>query len=255
MGGGRLALHALFESLVIDLLNEASFAAVARRLGLSWDEVDGIMSRAGFRGRSRREEHVPTGIGLDETSFQKLHEYVTVVTELDASRVVAMLDGWTDESVDASFSGIPERSRVRVEAVAMDMWRESMTAAAEWLRKARVCFDRFHVDRHLGEAVNTVRKQEHRSLLEDGDQTQTWTKYLWLESPRTMDRDRRTLLTRLREACAHGSCLSVEEDGVSPVELHQKGLGEECLGVLGGVGIPKQAAADGQGGRDGTEAP
>jgi transposase len=98
-GGSRFT--ALFESLVIDWLKEASFAAVSRRLGLSWDEVDGIMSRAVARGRSRREERIPARIGLDETSFQKRHEYVTVVTDLDASRVVAVLDGRTRESVDA----------------------------------------------------------------------------------------------------------------------------------------------------------
>jgi transposase len=54
---------------------------------------------------------------------------------------------------------------------------------------------------HLGEAANTVRRQEHRSLLKEGDRTLTGTKYLWLESLRTMGRDRRTLLSRLREAC------------------------------------------------------
>ena len=117
-GGSRFT--ALFESPVIDWLNEASFAAVARRLGLSWDEVDGIMSRAVARGRSRREEGIPTRIGLDETSFQKRHEYVTVVTDLDGSRVVAVLDGRTRESVDAYFSANPESTRASVEAVALD---------------------------------------------------------------------------------------------------------------------------------------
>lgn len=37
---------AMFEALVIDWLHEASTSAVARMLGMSWDEVDGVMSRA-----------------------------------------------------------------------------------------------------------------------------------------------------------------------------------------------------------------
>jgi transposase len=134
---------AMFESLVIDWLKEASFSAVARRLALSWAEVDGIMSRAVERGLAKREESAPARIDLDETSFQKRHEYVTVVTDLDASRVVAVLDGRSREAVDACFSAIPA-SRAAVEAVAMDMWRAYTTAAAEWLPNARVCFDRFH---------------------------------------------------------------------------------------------------------------
>ena len=55
--------------------------------------------------------------------------------------------------------------------------------------------------RHLGEAVNTVRKQEHRSLLEEGDRILTGTKDLWLESLRRMGPGRRKLLSLLRDAC------------------------------------------------------
>ncbi len=65
---------ALFERVVIDWLREASFSAVARRLGLTWDEVDGIMARAVERGLARRDDSAPARIGLDETSFQKRHE-------------------------------------------------------------------------------------------------------------------------------------------------------------------------------------
>ncbi len=193
---------ALFEAVVIDWLKEASFAAVARRLSLTWDEVDGIMSRAVERGLARRGETEPSRIGLDETSFQKRHEYVTVVTDLDQSRVVAVLDGRTTLDVDRHFAAVREASRAAVKVVAMDMWRPYMEAAAKWLPNARVCFDRFHVARHLGDAVNTVRKQEHRELRSGGDQTLTGTKYVWLENPRTMQPKRRTLLSRLKDVCA-----------------------------------------------------
>lgn len=52
-----------------------------------------------------------------------------------------------------------------VEEVPIDTWRAYRNAAAPWLPNAQVCFDRFCLARLLGEAVNTVRKQEHRSLL------------------------------------------------------------------------------------------
>jgi transposase len=159
---------ALLEAVVIDWLKEASFAAVARRLGLSWDEVDGIMARAVRRGLARRDDSAPARIGLDETSFQKRHEYVTVVTDLDGKRVLSMVDGRTKDVVDAHLSAIPAASRAAVEVVAMDMWRPYMDAAAKWLPNARVCFDRFHVARHLGDAVNTERKEEHKRLRAEG---------------------------------------------------------------------------------------
>ena len=74
-----------FEAQVIDWLQEAITAAVAEQMELSWDEVDGIMQRAVQRGLERREVQVPERIGVDETSLQKRHEYVTVINDLDGT--------------------------------------------------------------------------------------------------------------------------------------------------------------------------
>jgi len=68
---------------------------------MSWHEVDGIMSRAVARGLARREKISPTRIGVDETFFQKFHEYVTVATNIDNSSVIAVMDGWTEESLSS----------------------------------------------------------------------------------------------------------------------------------------------------------
>jgi transposase len=88
-----------------------------------------------------------------------------------------------------------------VEVVAMDMWKPYMDAAENWLPHARVCFDRFHVARHLGDAVNTVRKEEHKRLRAAGDRTLVGTKYLWLESPSSMRPERRSLLSQIKGIC------------------------------------------------------
>ena len=68
-------------------------------MGLSWDEVDGIMQRAVQRGLERREVQAPQRIGVDETSFQKRHEYVTVVNDLDG-HVLHVADGRGKESLE-----------------------------------------------------------------------------------------------------------------------------------------------------------
>jgi len=79
---------ALFEALVISWLKEASVAAVAERMELLWDQVDGIMQRAVRRGLARRGPVAPKRISVDETSFQKRHAYVTVVNDIDERKVV-----------------------------------------------------------------------------------------------------------------------------------------------------------------------
>lgn len=125
-------------------------------------------------------------IGLDETSFQERHENLAVVTDLDGRRVLAVLDGRTKESVGAHFSALTARLRDRVEVVAMDMWKPYMDTAAKRLPSTKVCFYCFHVARHLGDAVNMVRREEHQRLRADGDRTLVGTKCLWLESLASM---------------------------------------------------------------------
>ena len=93
---------ALFEAMVIDWLKVASFAAVARQCRLSWDQVAGIQARAVRRGLSRRAVAAAPLVGVDETSFQRRHEYVTVVNDRTASqpRVLYVADGRDRAALD-----------------------------------------------------------------------------------------------------------------------------------------------------------
>lgn len=189
---------ALFERVVIDWLREASLAAVSRRMRLSWDQVDGIMGRAVRRGLTRRDDVQPRRIGIDETAYQKRHEYVTVITDIDESRVLDVADGRKSECLDAFFTGLGEARCSAVDVVAVDMWPAYLKAIERHLPNASVAFDKFHVARHLGEAVDAVRKQEHRELRRDGDLSLMRTKYLWLQNPSNMSDDRWSRLAALR---------------------------------------------------------
>jgi len=62
---------ALMERLVIDWLRTASQKAVGEPLGLSWDEIHGIMEQAVERGLKRREAEPLPGLGVDEKAFAK----------------------------------------------------------------------------------------------------------------------------------------------------------------------------------------
>jgi len=51
---------------------------------------------------------------------------------------------------------------------------------------SKMVFDRFHIMRHVVDAVDKVRKQEHKALMQAGDATLTKSKYLWLTNPSNM---------------------------------------------------------------------
>lgn len=95
------AFTALFEALVIDWLKEASTAAVARQLNLSWNAIDGIMQRAVKRGLARRKRKPSKHIGVDETAFRKGHAYVTVVS--DGATVLHVADAILDRLVHNAY--------------------------------------------------------------------------------------------------------------------------------------------------------
>jgi len=183
---------ARFEALVIDWLLEASFAAAARQLRLSWDEVAGIQDRAVRRGLARRHRNPPKRVGVDETSFQRRHEYVTTVNDLDAAVVLYVADDRKQASLDAFYAELGAEACAGLEAVVMDMWAPYIASTREHVPEAegKIVFDKFHVAKHLGEAVDQVRRQENRELRAEGDERLVKTKYLWLWNPDRMSPER-----------------------------------------------------------------
>lgn len=172
---------ALLEALAIDWLQEASQIAVGRRLRLTWDQVHGIMHRAVRRGLHRRGEQVFVYIGVDETAFQKRHEYVTVVCDLKRTRVLYVSDG--RGSLGGFYEGLSDKQRSGIQAVAMDMWEPYIASTREHLPQGgdKIVFDKFHIVAYLHKAVDEVRRQEHRQLRLQGDERLKGTKYLWLK--------------------------------------------------------------------------
>lgn len=192
---------ALLETVVIDWLKEASTTAVARMMKMSWDEVDGVMQRAVARGRARRTSEPLHVIGIDETSFQKRHEYVTVVYDVERTRVIEVMDGRSQEALENFYWDTPYEHLTTIQAVSMDMWAPYIAATREHVPGAddKIAFDRFHVAKHLGDAVNHVRREEHAELMKAGDDQLKGSRYLWLKNPENMKPRQRLRFEALRE--------------------------------------------------------
>ncbi|HEX9894118.1 MAG TPA: ISL3 family transposase [Gemmatimonadales bacterium] len=193
---------ALFEALVIDWLQVASLAAVARQLRLSWDEVDGIQARAVQRGLARRRPLSLTHVGVDETSFRKRHEYVTVVSNLQTSRVVHVEDQHEAASLAGFYAGLTRAQRAALKVICMDMWRPYIAATRRWVPDAerKIAFDKFHVAQRLGDAVDRVRRREHHQRRAAADHRLTGTRYWWLTNPASMDAQRWRAFAPLRQS-------------------------------------------------------
>jgi transposase len=105
--------------------------------------------------------------------------------------LVHHLDGdvvGTRPVLDGYFDAFSPAERDSITAVAMDMWEPYINSVKEHLSSAedKIVFDRFHIMKHMGEAVDTVRKGEHRELRAEGIETLAGSKYLWLYAEKNL---------------------------------------------------------------------
>jgi transposase len=190
---------ALLERLAIDWMQEAGRSATARQLGLSWSEADGIMQRAVDRGLARRPETLTPVLGVDEKSFQG-REFVTVVCDLDGGTVLHVADGRGSEALKSCYEALTEAQRDAVEAVAMDMHQPYVLATQNALPEATIVFDKFHIAKLAGEAVDQVRREEAKKLAAEGDDRLKGTRYSWLRNPLEEDAEQRQEFEPLRQS-------------------------------------------------------
>lgn len=188
----------LFEAMVIRLLKESTTSSVSRMMGLSWNAVDGIMQRAVQRGLSRRGEPALAHLGVDEMAFQKRHEYVTVVHD-SRGHVLHVAEDRRGASLGEFYEGLSAAQKAQIQSISMDMWPAYIRATCEHIPEAehKIAFDKFHVNQHLNQAVDMVRKQEHRQLMRQGDETLKGTKYGWLRNYADLTRRLRRELEQL----------------------------------------------------------
>jgi transposase len=174
----------LFERLAIAWLKEATPAAVARRLGLTWEEANGIVERAVQRGLARRSSMAGRRLGIDEHSYLKHFQFVTMVVDLDEQAVLHVADDRSADSLASYFDSLSNDERLAIEAIAMDMWDPYRRTVRDYVPDGdtKIVFDKFHVMRHVIEAMDQVRRREQRELRARGDRRLTGTKFLWLKT-------------------------------------------------------------------------
>ena len=140
----------------------SSIRDVAKELRLHWHTVKAL-EQPYMREQLRRiGTPGPRVLGLDEVSIRKGHTYRIVVSDLVRRRPIWF--GGTDRSeasLDQFYAWLGPRKTAGIRLVVMDMWKPFRLATARHAPQASVLFDKFHILRHLGEALDQVRKSEY----------------------------------------------------------------------------------------------
>jgi transposase len=180
---------------------QASIRDVAKELKLDWHSVKSLEQQYMVEQLQRAGMPGPQAIGIDEISIRKGHTYRIVVSDLIRKRPVWFGGEDRSEASMAQFySALGPRKSAGIRLAVMDMWKPFRNATIAHAPQAAILFDKFHVMRHLGEALDTVRKSEYARLTGKSRSFIKGQKYTLLSNRENLSVDGRTALQRLLAA-------------------------------------------------------
>jgi transposase len=149
----------------------ATVKDVAEEMSLAWRTVKDLDKQYMAEQLRQASEPSPQVIGIDEIAVGPRHTYRIVVSDLERKRPI-----WfggkdrSEESMDEFFQWLGPEKSGQIRLAVMDMWKafRNSTLKIGHAPNARIIYDKFHVMRHLGEAIDEVRKQEYARLAGSG---------------------------------------------------------------------------------------
>lgn len=180
---------------------ETAVKDVARELKLDWKTVKSLEKEYMQEQLRRTGTPGPKAIGIDELSIKKGQTYRIVVSDLVRRRPI-----WfggvdrSEESLDRFYEGLEAKKVAGIQLAVMDMWRAFESSTVKHAPQAAILYDKFHVMRHLGQALDTVRKQEYKRLTERDRSFIKGQKYTLLSRKENLTLEGRQALKKLLDA-------------------------------------------------------
>ena len=174
---------------------------VAKEFRLDWKTVKELDKQYMREQLRKTGTPAPQVIGIDEISIRKGHTYRIVVSDLMRRRAI-----WfggkdrSETSMDEFYAWLGPKKAKKIRLVVMDMWKAFEKSAKKNVPQAAILYDKFHMIRHLGEALDKVRKQEYARLSGKDRSFIKGQKYTLLSRKQNLDLDGRRSLRKLLRA-------------------------------------------------------
>jgi transposase len=188
----------LFEQDVLELIEGGMSAnAIGRRLNIGGKRVFGVVRRYVSHALATQDIEIVKELSVDETSSKRGHNYLTVLADREAKKVVGVAVGKDKDAVAHALIDMEVRGgdRKAVKSVTMDMSRSYISAADEFMPQASITFDRFHISSLLNAAIDEIRRTEQRQY----DEIKK-SRYLWLRNNQHLNEEQRERIDYLGNA-------------------------------------------------------
>jgi transposase len=140
---------------------------VAKELHLHWHTVKALDKQYMQEQLRRAGSPAPGAIGIDEIAIGQGHSYRIVVSDLIRRRPIWFGgEDRSEKSMDAFYTWLGPVKSGKIRIAVMDMWKAFRTSTLKngHAPQAQIVYDKFHILRHLGEALDKVRKSEYARL-------------------------------------------------------------------------------------------
>jgi len=191
-----------FEDRIGQLCREMTIKRVAELNNLSWDQVC-RMEKCYMR--RLLEKHPPSlqirAIGIDEISIRRGHTYAIVVADLAQKRPIWLGgQGRTEQDMQLFFDAMGKERCQTIGLAVMDMWKPFRKATLKNAPHARIVYDKFHILKHLADALDKVRRSEYKRVNEKERKFIKGQRYTLLSHKANLDTEGKRALQTLLKA-------------------------------------------------------
>lgn len=190
-----------FEAFALLLMREMPMSKVAEAVG----ETDTRLWRMLFRqvdaAYAEADFSQVCCVGVDEMSVRKGHEYISVFADLARKRVLFATEGKDKETWVKFLETLEKHNghRHAITQASMDMSQAYQSGVAENCRNAQVVFDKFHVIKNVGEAVDKVRRAEVRLGGKGVWEALYKSQWLWRKNPEHLSEAEQERLAKIQD--------------------------------------------------------
>jgi transposase len=177
---------------------ERSIKSLAEEYRMDWKTVKELDKEYMRLQLAEAGEASPRVIGIDEISIRKGHVYRIVVSDLELHRPI-----WfggvdrSEQSMDMFYAWLGPEKAKKIELAVMDMWKPFRNSLRKNAPQAKVLFDKFHVMKHLGDALDDVRRSEYSRLEGSSKKLIKGQRYTLLSHKENLDTKGRKTLKKL----------------------------------------------------------
>lgn len=190
----RSGFTLLFEAMIMTLVDQMPVKEIATMMGIEDTRLWRIIEHYVNKDLDQSDLSKVARVGVDETSSQKGHKYVSLFVDLDTRKVIFVAKGKDSSTVQAfrehliKYGGSPEH----ITDFSCDLSPAFIKGIEEQFPRAHITFDKFHVMKLLNAAVDETRRNEQAQ-----EKGLTSTRYIWLKNPENLTKKQKEKLQSL----------------------------------------------------------